>query len=170
MKKLLLGSLTLIAFSLAILVFQVSCKKDAVAQTNPPYTLPPATTTTLGGVMVDGTTIKVDGTGKISATIPTPQQPLNVILFVKESASGTFEFWLANMDGSNQRKINITLPAGITLRDEAQISPDGTKLIFNANDTNAGYHSLYSVALTGGTPVKLLNGATTERIHLSGVY
>ena len=32
-----------------------------------PYVLPKATTTTLGGVMVDGTTVLVDGTGKISS-------------------------------------------------------------------------------------------------------
>lgn len=157
------------AFSLAILVFQVSCKKDAVAQDNR-YTLPPATTTTLGGVIADGTTIKVDAAGKISTATTTPQA-LNVILYVRESTgSGTFEYWLANMDGSNQRKINITLPAGITLRDEAKITPDGTKLIFNANDTNAGVNALYSVALTGGNPTRLVTGVANERLHLTGVY
>jgi len=33
MKKILMGSLSLMIFSCAILVFQISCRKDAIAQT-----------------------------------------------------------------------------------------------------------------------------------------
>lgn len=34
MKKLLMGSLALTLFSISIIIFQMSCKKDATAQTN----------------------------------------------------------------------------------------------------------------------------------------
>ena len=66
MKKLLLGSAALTLFAIAISIFQISCNKEANAQTNSTYTLTPATTSKLGGVIVDGTSIKVDATGKIS--------------------------------------------------------------------------------------------------------
>ncbi|WP_114940253.1 hypothetical protein [Mucilaginibacter endophyticus] len=66
MKKLLLSAAALMAFSIAISIFQMSCTKIANSQT-PSYTLQPATTTKLGGVIPDGTTISVDATGKISA-------------------------------------------------------------------------------------------------------
>jgi hypothetical protein len=38
MKQVLQGSIILILFALAISLFQISCKKDAVAQTNTPLT------------------------------------------------------------------------------------------------------------------------------------
>lgn len=42
-------------------------KNAALSDIPAPYVLPKATTTTLGGVMVDGTTVLVDGAGKISS-------------------------------------------------------------------------------------------------------
>ena len=46
MKKLLLGSLSLVAFSISILIFQFSCRKDGQAQT------PPATVCDVRGTYI----------------------------------------------------------------------------------------------------------------------
>lgn len=168
MKRLLLGSVSLIAFSAAILIFQASCKKDAIAQTTNPYTLPAATTSTLGGVIVDGTSIKVDASGKIS-TSATNGQALDVILYVKETTSA-YEYWLAKTDGTNQRKINISLPAGVTQREDVRLTPDGQKLIFTATDGNLGVNAVYSAPASGGAASLLFNGAAGQRLYLKGLY
>jgi len=45
MKKLLMGSAALTLFSIAMIVLQISCKKEATAQSGgTSYNLPPATT------------------------------------------------------------------------------------------------------------------------------
>lgn len=51
MKRLLLGSIILILFSISILILQFSCKKEVAAQTGS-YILIPATATKLGGIIV----------------------------------------------------------------------------------------------------------------------
>lgn len=40
MKKLLLSSVTLLLFSFSILLFDISCKKESIAQSNPTDTIP----------------------------------------------------------------------------------------------------------------------------------
>ena len=115
MKKLLLGSAALTLFAIAISIFQISCNKDSNAQTNSTYILTPATTSKLGGVIVDGTSIKVDAAGKIS-TVSNGNQQLNIILYaigygggpnyVNSSAS---EYWTMNYDGTNPKKIHCPI-------------------------------------------------------------
>lgn len=170
MKKLLLSSAALVLFSISILVFQISCKKDAVAQTGTAYVLPPATTTSLGGV-IPGTGLSITANGTLSVTPVTgavTQQ--NIIFYIKTfNFNNTYEYWLANLDGTNQHKINITLGANISLRDEARLSPDGTKIIFTAGDSVAGTDAVYSVAIAGGTATKIIDGSTDARISLNGV-
>jgi hypothetical protein len=67
MNRLLKGSIALTAFAIAIGIFQMCSKENVIAQAVN-YVLPVATTTTLGGVKPDGTTILVDATGKISTS------------------------------------------------------------------------------------------------------
>src|SRR5258708_33394730 len=74
MNRLLKGSIALTAFAIAIGIFQMCPKENVIAQAVS-YVLPIATTTTLGGVKPDGTTILVDATGKISAA-GTPALPI----------------------------------------------------------------------------------------------
>src|SRR2546423_12190340 len=108
MRKLLLGSLVLTAFSIAILLFQISCQKSALAEV--PYTLPPATTTTLGGVIV-GSGLSVTSNGTLSVNAAGGVQQLNKIIFAKLlPAGGIIEIWTMNYDGSNQTKVNNAMP------------------------------------------------------------
>ncbi len=80
MKKILLSTIVMIAFSLSIILFQISCKTTVEAQNN-----------------------------SNSLT----QQ--NILLFTKESLSRPYiaEIWTASYDGSNQKKVPITIPLGL---------------------------------------------------------
>jgi hypothetical protein len=99
--------------------------------------LPAATTSKLGGVIPDGTTISVDGTGKISTVGGTATAQAGKIIYLN-FASGTTEIWTANYDGSDAQKINITLPSGIglTIGGDVKISPDHKTIFFTVNHTN----------------------------------
>ncbi len=66
LKKLVLSTIVLTAFAFSLLLVQLSCKKDVVAQVAS-YILPIASTTKLGGVMVDGASVIIDKEGKITA-------------------------------------------------------------------------------------------------------
>lgn len=170
MKKLLLGAVATTLFSASMLIFQASCKKDATAQTNPNgtnYTLPAATTSTLGGVMVDGTTIKIDGTGKISAVTSSAADPGSIILYsVRALESDPDEMWRVGLDGSNKQKINITMPAGIELDlsdgGAMKLTPDNKKIIFMARKTTTNQKFIYSCNIDGSNVVKLVDGPDTE--------
>lgn len=179
MKKLLLGSVSLMLFAIAILIFQISCNKQAIAQPTSSYTLPPATTSTLGGVIIDGTTIKVDANGKIS-TVSNNNQQLNIILYaigygggpgaVNSSAS---EYWTMNYDGTNPKKIPLTFASGFYYSMNPRLSPDGKTIFFSASDNN--YNSyLYSCSIDGTNLKTLLvqkqNAGSGANIEVGGAY
>jgi len=104
MKKLLLSSIILFLFSASILLFQVSCQKEANA-------------------------------GVINTNAA------NKIVYIKNyRPSGTLinEIWTANLDGSNQQKVNITIPSGKFIDNEnVAISADGSKIIISIWDNIA---------------------------------
>jgi hypothetical protein len=180
MKKLLLGSAALTLMAIAISLFQISCNKVANAQTNSTYTLTPATTSKLGGVIIDGTSIKVDATGKIS-TASNGNQQLNIILYaigygggpnyVNSSAS---EYWTMNYDGTNPKKVPLTFASGFYYSMNPRLSPDGKTIFFSASDNN--YKSyLYSCSIDGTNLKTLLtqnkNGSGSgANIEVSGAY
>ena len=98
MKKLLLGSATLTIFALSIAIFQIACQKETTAQQTQ-YTLVPATTATLGGVIV-GNGLNVSNNGTLSVASSAPAQQ-NKILFVKSFDSGpteVSEIWNTNIN------------------------------------------------------------------------
>lgn len=170
MKKLLLSSVSLLLFSASLLIFQMSCKKEAQAQTGANYTLPVASTTKLGGIIV-GSGLTITSKGTLSVTpAETAVTQISKILFAKSSSSKT-ELWTANYDGTGQTKINITLPAGKRLGKEAKLSPDGKTVFFIAFDTNNKAY-LYTCKLNGTAITLLVDGSslTTEGVTLSGAY
>jgi hypothetical protein len=163
MKKLLLSSIVLLAFSASIVLFQMSCHKTADAQ-SPAYILPVATTTKLGGVIPDGTTISVDGTGKISAIAAAPKQQ-NKIIYVKNlplaGSSGLYygQIWTANYDGTGQQQINITLPSGmfVSYTPFVRLSPDQKTIFFSVSDAkNDNNGTGFFSANIDGTNPKLI--------------
>jgi hypothetical protein len=159
MKKILLSTVVLLAFSLSIILFEISCKKTANAD-SPTYTLTPATTSKLGGVIPDGSTISVDANGKISTTSSGTQQ--NKLLYgVYGTQPDGNEIWTANYDGTNAQKINIILPTGLAIDDNnLTISPDHKTIFFSVFTPTAssGGYFIYSCNIDGSNVQKVLTG------------
>jgi hypothetical protein len=170
MKKILLSTIVLLAFTVSILLFQISCKKEATAQ-SPSYVLPVATTSRLGGVMPDGTTIAIDGTGKISATGSSVQQ--NKIIYVLQSGpNGSDQLWTVNYDGTGQQLINITLPTGLTIANGSSIgiSPDRKSLFFAVRTaTSQGATAIYGCNTDGSNVHKVANLPGDNSSYSTGI-
>lgn len=90
----------------------------------------------------------------------------NKIIYTK-SVSGTDEIWIANTDGTNQTKVPIVLPSNLKLGNaQATISPDGTKVIFQAREisiSNTGY--LYTCNTDGSGLVKIIGDGTAGTLY-----
>jgi hypothetical protein len=169
MKRLLLGSVTLTLFAISVTVFQISCQKDAQAQTTT-YTLPPATTTTLGGVIIgNGLSVTSNGTLSVNSTGVSQQ---NKFIFAK-SVSGVTEIWIANYDGTNAQRINIIVPTGLRIDGDRgpQISPDRQRIFFlMGNFTTGTSYSIYSCKLDGSDLIRVIDGTGTSFIIPGSVY
>lgn len=132
MKKILLSTIVLTAFSCSIILFQVSCKKSADA----------ATSTTSTGVSQE------------NKIIYTKNLPLS-------GSQGEFygEIWIANYDGSNPQKINITLPSGlfVSYTTFVKLSPDQKTIFFRVDDAQGDKNGtgFYSANIDG-TNAKLI--------------
>ena len=165
MRKLLLSSIVLSVFAIALTVFQMSCQKEANAQqTGSNYVLPAATTSTLGGVIV-GSGLTINSSGLLSTTVNANLQQLNIILYLKEGTTST-EIWLSNTDGTNQRKVPISLAASqiIISGYGERLSPDGKVVFFTVSENQS--YNLYSCGTDGSNLKKIIENITT----LEGVY
>lgn len=164
MKNLLLGSITLTIFSISIVLFQLSCTKDTIAQ-NTSYVLPPATNSSLGGIIVgNGLNITSNGTLSVTTTGTGGSQKNKLIIEKTIKSTGTtspVEVWTANYDGSNQTKINIVLPAGYFNDGGTKISPDGNKLFLNLADA-AGINYVYSCNIDGSNLTRIVTENANE--------
>lgn len=155
MKKILLSTIVLTAFSLSIILFQISCKKEAQAEITA-YTLQPATTSRLGGVIPDGTTISVDVTGKISAVANNASASQENRILYFSISNGDDTIWKANYDGTNAQMINITLPTGFKINNnQLTISPNHKTIFFSVTKTSVtGFEPYLFSANIDGSNVK----------------
>lgn len=156
MKKLLMGSICLLIFSASILILQISCQKEIVAQSSGSnYTLPPATNSTLGGVIV-GNGLSITSNGTLSASSAAAQ--INKIIYRQESYP---RFWIANYDGSGATELIISLPAPYSVESSGYpvLSPDGTKLFVMGidNSTTIPGHAVFSCNADGSNPAQIIN-------------
>lgn len=176
-----MGSIILTFFSAAIILIQISCQKGFNAQSTT-YTLPAATSSTLGGIIVgNGLTITGNGTLSVSTTT-TPTTggltQLNKLIFKKVIGSGSSaEIWTANYDGSNATKVNIGLPSGVVFDDNMipVLSPNGQKIFFAAGVASSGINfsskgDLYSCNLDGSVVTKIVIAGTNNGIQIGGAY
>lgn len=121
MKKLLLSSIVLLIFSIAILLFQLSCKKDSFAQSSTDslsqlnkiiYVYRPSHTES------EVWTANYDGSGKTKINITMPGSTYQVWTTPKLSPNGKIIFldlidrsvdkvhiYSCNLDGSNMTKL-----------------------------------------------------------------
>lgn len=176
MKKIFLGSVALATFSISVILFQISCQKSAEAQSgggSSSYVLPPATTTKLGGVMPDGTTITVDANGRISAV--TNSQPINLLLYsvTDFNNNDAVEIWTSKLDGTNKTKIPITIPTGFYLNNDAKLTPDGQNVTFSMySSASPRISHIYTCKLNGTGLTKIVDGSTTPNkvFTVNGAY
>ena len=141
MKKLLLSSVVLIAFSISIIIFQMSCQKTVTAQVT-------GTLGALNKILLQKSVYKL--VGSTFDSIGRPPIPLY---------SNTSEFYLVGYNGGTPTRINIQMPAGEYTAGDGVIGADGDKLIFGASnlDVQPG-HFIYSCSLDGSNLVRLVNG------------
>lgn len=152
MKKLLLSTVALLAFSLSIIIFQASCKKEANA----------STTTTNQSTQQNKILFLKDVYGG------------NVSGNKYDSA----ELWSANNDGSSQQRINVALPTGyvIVLQQTVKLSPDGKTIFFDAFSPGNNYPdtttpwSIYSCNLDGSNVHLVVQGTTTNSVETVVAY
>lgn len=158
MKKLFLGSAALALFAIAITLFQISCKKDAIAQTIT-YTLQPATTSTLGGVIV-GPGLTVDNSGVLSSS----GHHNDVILYQKRVPTGYgTEWWTCSKDGSNQRKVNFPPTITVTQLGVSLLS-DKNSVVFSGAVTAIplGISDIYTMNIDGTNLKKIVTNGTND--------
>jgi len=169
MKKLLLGSVVLTVFSSSVALFQMSCNKTSNAQTGPSGNLPPATTSTLGGIIV-GNGLNVTSNGTLSVVSSGGTSQLSRIVYVK-TKNDVSTIWTANYDGTNQVQINVTFPAGTYINDQVRLSPDGQRVFFQVEDNQAKDH-IYTCKIDGSGLTKIIDGNNEDPkgIVFGGAY
>jgi hypothetical protein len=172
MNKILKSSIVLLFFSTTIFIIQVSCQKTSDAQSGgSSYILPTATTSRLGGIIV-GEGLNVTNNGTLSVNSNAPQAP-SIIFFSRSGPTDESgdEIWKASIDGSNQQKLNITLPNGFVIKlNQASVNTNGAsllvtsnqKLIFRATSQSTPGSALFSCNFEGGNVVKLLENVGTS--------
>jgi len=95
---------------------------------------------------------------------------LNKIVFVKmDNNSGVREFWVANLDGSNQTLIPITLPANRKWPSNLAITPDGSKIVFTLEDSSDGRITyIYTANIDGSNVTQIIGtGTRTDYSHVT---
>lgn len=143
MKKVLFSTIILTAFSCSLIIFQLSCKKVAVA--------------------ADQTSASTPQVGKL----------IYSKLIAPANANSYYELWSANYDGTSQQKILITLPTGVSMSGAAKLSPDHKTLFFGAYTFKAGVitkSALYSCNIDGSNPHEIVSGTLNESFEANVAY
>ncbi|MFT3749004.1 MAG: hypothetical protein QM768_11830 [Agriterribacter sp.] len=133
MKKLLLGSIVLTLFSISILLFQISCRKEVSARNTGDGT---------AGKILMSKNIEVkyfEQSGVDSLNNPHFDERILTYL----------EFYILKDDETAPAKINISLPPDEYPWLEARLSNDGSKIFFGAYHTIKGYSGVYACNVDG---------------------
>jgi len=85
--------------------------------------------------------------------------------------SSDLELWRINLNGTNNRKINIVLPTGIKFGDEelAKVTEDGKTIIFLTRNTSTGQEAIYKSNLDGTSPIRITNETLGYNIALQSI-
>jgi hypothetical protein len=159
MKKLLYSICFLLTISLFVSLTQISCQK-VVAQLNIQDQHGPLNLILLG--VIERQEIKTP-TGEIESL---GRQLLNTTYTSNQT------YLVMDLDGSNLRKIPISLPSGLFVWSGGRLSPDGKLIVFSVIDKMGGGPAsevksyIYSCALDGSGLKKLRDGAYS----INGVY
>lgn len=131
MKKLLLSSIVLLLFSSSMLLFQISCQKQANAKAN--------------------------------------ETGANKIVYSKYDGTSIGEIWTANLDGTNQQKVNVTLPSN-TVAISTSVSKDGAKIIFSTESDDSAKEGIYTCNIDGTNLIKIINAPSSGWVGYVSAY
>jgi len=81
------------------------------------------------------------------------------------------EIWTANADGSNQKQINVVLPANSYIPSMTQLvtSPDG-KTVFFRLSLASGNHYIYSCGIDGSNLTPVANNASDYSYYMGSAF
>jgi hypothetical protein len=144
MKKILLSTIILTSFALSLILVQISCKKEVIAQVT-------SNTTQQNKILFLKQFYAGSGINYDYA-----------------------EIWTAGYDGSAPKKINITLPTNMVIAMvEPKISPDGKTMFFDAVQTNGttqtGGWSIYACNIDGSNVHQVIP-VTDKSYVISAAY
>ena len=166
------GAVTTLNFSGTGVSTSVSGNTASMIISTGSYTLPTATTSVLGGVKIDGTTITISGSGVISASLSTYSGTLQA--YKELVVSTTVSTSTANIDLSTANIFDITLSNNVTF---TFINPPSTGSLFSvtvilrqdtagnrlATFTNAKYSDgVLPVLSTGSNQIDVLSFFTVN--------
>ena len=142
MKKLLMGSVALMTFSASILLFQISCKKDATAQ---------STQTTIKNKILYTKNVKAT-----PSSLPEPQ-----IWIANYDGSSAQRINITVPTGTNPMFIS-----------ECVLSPDATKIFFTVSIVGSSTGDVYSANIDGTNMIKILTGTADNSVlyDIKGAY
>lgn len=86
----------------------------------------------------------------------------NKIIYQVLDSQGS-EIWTANYDGTNQQKLNISLPANFVIVQDSgvKLSPDGKTIFFTAFNPNGNTTGgIYSCNIDGSNAKEIISGGT----------
>lgn len=103
--------------------------------------------------------------------------PLKKIIYSKfkvVSNSVVLEIWICNYDGTDNTRLNLSLPNGVViLESNFFLSTDGEKIFFKAGPDNGSgipeYFEMYSCNINGSDVTKIVSGSTTSSITICDV-
>jgi hypothetical protein len=86
------------------------------------------------------------------------------------SVDGDWQYWMANVDGTNHQRILITLPGPLKIAGACRLTPDGQQLIFPVYNPSTMEHFIYSWSLQGSTLKKLVDATPGTRLEINEVF
>jgi hypothetical protein len=86
------------------------------------------------------------------------------------SVDGDWQYWMANVDGTNHQRILIALPGPLKIAGASRLTPDGQQLIFPVYNPGTMEHFIYSWSLQGSTLKKLIDATPGTRLVINEVF
>lgn len=146
MKKIKQGILLLLLVGAFLLATQISCQKT-VAQNN--------NTNSPANLILYGKSIPVFG-----QNVDSSGNPIRIGL--------SYDFYLANIDGTNPKKIPIAHGPNLLITQGGYLTPDGRTIIFTAHNQAGTLRSIYSCLTDGSNLKKLMD--IDNSTQLLGAY
>jgi len=158
MRKLLLSSAVLTLFAFSLILFEISCKKEIQAQTQA-YTLQPATTTSLGGVII-GNGLSITSNGVISVnnqTGGTTNQDLILTSYLNSDST----LAIYDYNGNLQKTIELGNGRGSLI--DARFSPDGAMIFFRTKATGGFGDRIFKMKSDGSAIQQIIDHRAASR-------